>query len=100
MIKTITYLLAVCLFAIFMLSIAIFCLLPSENGLQVTAHGGAITFIPTVKQQQIFLQSKGFDLGPYGVDGKLGDPSSFTQKALKTYYWNKRADELYVPIKE
>ncbi len=75
-------------------------LLPSDDGPQATAHGGAITFIPTVKQQQEFLQSEGLDLGPKGVDGKLGDPGSFTQKALRTYYRNKRADELYVPIEE
>ena len=46
--------------------------------------------IPNIFEIQQMLQDKGFDLGPKGIDGRLGDLNSYTQKA-----WDKNSCDQY-----
>ncbi len=94
--KTYYIALAICLIMILIPLIAIFCLLPSDDGPQVTAHGGAITNcssgkiykcdrgtcgthrrLPSPMGIQQWLRELGH---PVKVDGKIGP------ETLK--YWN------------
>lgn len=51
--------------------------------------------IPDIFEIQQMLLDKGFDLGPKGIDGRLGDSNSYTRKAWDRNSYNQYNREIY-----